>query len=404
MAIKAKIATQPTIKVDVGVKGKQGKDGVTFYPNVSENGDLSWTNDGGLKNPPIVNIKGDQGDPGNDYVLTDNDKTEIAETAAESVAEDYAIRKTVYIRSNGYCIERESGLESPFFHIVESNQNDLYKIMLGYKFVYVDDFYLEDADSVDLNTKISGDANELIFEGFNAHTGIVIRGYWGADFNEDSVIDFTYYRNVASEKQYGTMMVGEGLKSNEGVVSVDKNALLGDIGNKTMKEYTDTKIETLKSTPELIETITVEEDGVVEIKRTTDPNGTPYNLSSMEIFINQKAGVNNGRGGLVLGIKETADATTKNSPLISPVEQVFASASDTSAMFRVRINHGNLYAETTARKSTTASYTPTDLNIPSFAVENSEKAVSIHGFKYYSLNNYAIPVGTTIEVWGERNA
>lgn len=81
MAIKAKIATQPTIKVDVGVKGKQGKDGVTFYPSVSENGDLSWTNDGGLVNPETVNVKGDNGYTpvkGVDY-WTDNEQSEMVQ-------------------------------------------------------------------------------------------------------------------------------------------------------------------------------------------------------------------------------------------------------------------------------------------------------------------------------------
>lgn len=38
--------------------------GATFTPSVSENGDLSWTNDRGLVNPETVNIKGDKGDPG----------------------------------------------------------------------------------------------------------------------------------------------------------------------------------------------------------------------------------------------------------------------------------------------------------------------------------------------------
>jgi hypothetical protein len=41
-----------------------GEDGATFYPAVSQTGDLSWTNDRGLENPAPVNIKGPQGDPG----------------------------------------------------------------------------------------------------------------------------------------------------------------------------------------------------------------------------------------------------------------------------------------------------------------------------------------------------
>ena len=38
--------------------------GVTFIPNVSSDGVLSWTNDGGLTNPTPVNIKGVKGDKG----------------------------------------------------------------------------------------------------------------------------------------------------------------------------------------------------------------------------------------------------------------------------------------------------------------------------------------------------
>ena len=41
--------------------GETGADGVTFYPAVSEEGDLSWTNNGGLENPETVNIRGPQG-------------------------------------------------------------------------------------------------------------------------------------------------------------------------------------------------------------------------------------------------------------------------------------------------------------------------------------------------------
>lgn len=50
-----------------GSDGADGKNGSTFTPSVSEDGTLSWTNDGGLDNPEPVNIKGlkgDKGDPG----------------------------------------------------------------------------------------------------------------------------------------------------------------------------------------------------------------------------------------------------------------------------------------------------------------------------------------------------
>jgi hypothetical protein len=56
-----------------------GEDGATFYPAVSQTGDLSWTNDRGLENPETVNLTGPAGySPvrGTDY-WTDEDKAEI---------------------------------------------------------------------------------------------------------------------------------------------------------------------------------------------------------------------------------------------------------------------------------------------------------------------------------------
>lgn len=50
-----------------GVQGEVGPQGATgpyFTPSVSNNGDLSWTNNGGLQNPNTVNIMGPQGEQG----------------------------------------------------------------------------------------------------------------------------------------------------------------------------------------------------------------------------------------------------------------------------------------------------------------------------------------------------
>lgn len=44
--------------------GTPGIDGVTFTPSVSQEGIISWTNNGGLSNPTPINIKGDKGDKG----------------------------------------------------------------------------------------------------------------------------------------------------------------------------------------------------------------------------------------------------------------------------------------------------------------------------------------------------
>lgn len=51
----------------VGPKGEQGDNGVqgtTFTPIVDSEGNISWSNDGGLENPQTVNITGPQGDTG----------------------------------------------------------------------------------------------------------------------------------------------------------------------------------------------------------------------------------------------------------------------------------------------------------------------------------------------------
>lgn len=59
------MANVPTKKLKVAGKfGSYGEPGATFTPDVSEDGILSWTNDGGLNNPAPVNVKGIQGDPG----------------------------------------------------------------------------------------------------------------------------------------------------------------------------------------------------------------------------------------------------------------------------------------------------------------------------------------------------
>lgn len=47
-----------------GKDGADGEEGATFTPSVDSAGNLSWTNNKGLTNPPTVNIKGPKGDAG----------------------------------------------------------------------------------------------------------------------------------------------------------------------------------------------------------------------------------------------------------------------------------------------------------------------------------------------------
>lgn len=46
------------------IPGKDGVDGATFIPSIDEEGNLSWSNNKGLENPPTINIKGLKGDKG----------------------------------------------------------------------------------------------------------------------------------------------------------------------------------------------------------------------------------------------------------------------------------------------------------------------------------------------------
>lgn len=56
------------------VMGSSKKGSVVYTPSVSDDGVISWTNNGGLENPEPVNIKGADGKDGKDgtTVLVDN--------------------------------------------------------------------------------------------------------------------------------------------------------------------------------------------------------------------------------------------------------------------------------------------------------------------------------------------
>lgn len=67
--IPAAMSAQPkTIPTEMGVTTvlHDGQNGATFFPSVSDDGVLSWTNDRELDNPAPVNIKGKDGRDGVD--------------------------------------------------------------------------------------------------------------------------------------------------------------------------------------------------------------------------------------------------------------------------------------------------------------------------------------------------
>lgn len=67
--------------------GNNGTDGTTFTPSVNAEGVISWTNDNNKQNPSSISIKGPKGDPGDDYILTAQDKSDIATQVSDAIVE-----------------------------------------------------------------------------------------------------------------------------------------------------------------------------------------------------------------------------------------------------------------------------------------------------------------------------
>lgn len=70
--------------------GKRGLTGYYFTPTVNTNGDLSWSNNGGLDSPATQNIRGPKGEGGTVQITSiavDNGSSEIATPYAEAISE-----------------------------------------------------------------------------------------------------------------------------------------------------------------------------------------------------------------------------------------------------------------------------------------------------------------------------
>lgn len=87
----------------------EGQDGATFTPSVDASGNLSWTNDAGLPNPPTVNIKGPAGN-GATYWGVRYEAPESANTGDyyvfglcgnEGEEGEASLEGTVYVLSSG---------------------------------------------------------------------------------------------------------------------------------------------------------------------------------------------------------------------------------------------------------------------------------------------------------------
>lgn len=61
-ALSARLSAANTLTVGMG--GVAGTRGAVYTPHITDDGILSWTNDGGRDNPAPVDIKGPKGDTG----------------------------------------------------------------------------------------------------------------------------------------------------------------------------------------------------------------------------------------------------------------------------------------------------------------------------------------------------
>lgn len=86
----------------------QGEKGTTFTPAVDADGNLSWTNDGGLPNPPPVNIKGAAGKNGtNGTSVTVTSVSESEEDGGSNVVTfSNGMKLTVKNGSDGHTPEK----------------------------------------------------------------------------------------------------------------------------------------------------------------------------------------------------------------------------------------------------------------------------------------------------------
>lgn len=87
------------------IEDDPARDGVTFTPSVSEDGTLSWTNDGGLDNPERVNIQGPQGekgDPGDSTLIPVTVVTDSLRSS--SLTADHSFAEIDEAISAGYAV------------------------------------------------------------------------------------------------------------------------------------------------------------------------------------------------------------------------------------------------------------------------------------------------------------
>ena len=96
-------------KGDKGEQGEKGDKGAVFTPHLDNEGNLSWTNDGGYENPETKNIrgpqgpKGDKGDKGDTFTyedMTEADKDDLRSNFLTAVVDEGSYPEFLQIITN----------------------------------------------------------------------------------------------------------------------------------------------------------------------------------------------------------------------------------------------------------------------------------------------------------------
>lgn len=158
--------------------------------------------------------QGEKGDKGDNYIITEADKAEIAESAAATVKA--GLRETVYVSLDGYCYSKD-GVAYSITNLNLSGEHEK-----RYNFV------LFDTDDAGTETVFQAPLSVWHCKGMDSIycTAVWYQGDGGLYsangildlFGSDDAITFSVQK-----------VAGEGLIDNYGVLSVDKDALLGDV-------------------------------------------------------------------------------------------------------------------------------------------------------------------------------
>lgn len=121
-----------------GKDGADGDDGATFTPSVDSAGNLSWTNDKGLANPPTVNIKGPKGDAGEGGGGSSGGGKVIASVSADRGGISFGARlwppmspNTIYVYDSGTILKHLTVYEFEDTSELYAEYSVIFKLEIG---------------------------------------------------------------------------------------------------------------------------------------------------------------------------------------------------------------------------------------------------------------------------------